>query len=192
MTENMLTDDTLPTVAQAAVSYAKLGWPVLPSAVWHDGAFVHPVTGEPVDDVPLRPREEATTDVALVHQWWNAGGDFSPAILGVTGPAFGVVSVSADRTEQIMVHRWFTTRPTPVLVMPGMPIALFVVRPPFPAGFGQDEIRRFSDGSLVPLPPTTAGETTATWLVSPWETEGKLLVAREFAELLNNLEKAGA
>ncbi|MBB5958979.1 hypothetical protein FHS29_005588 [Saccharothrix tamanrassetensis] len=145
-----------------------------------------------MDDVKLRPLQEATTDVTLVRQWWNTDGDSSPAILGVTGPSFGVVSVRVSLTESIMSHRWFSTRPTPVLSMPGMPIALFIVRPPFPAGFDRDEVRHFSDGSLFPLPPTTAADMTVTWLVSPWQTSGALLTADEFAEIVTGVETTAA
>src|ERR1051325_10118229 len=107
--------DVSPTTMEAALGYAALGWSVLPGAVWSDGALVDPATGDPVDDVALKPRAEATTDVALVREWWSTDGASSPAILCVTGPSFGVVSVGVDRAEAIMAHQWFATRPTPVI-----------------------------------------------------------------------------
>ncbi|GAA1265775.1 hypothetical protein GCM10009634_06370 [Saccharothrix xinjiangensis] len=44
----------------AALVYAGMGWPVIPGAVWRNGKFVDPASGEPADKIVLRPIDTAT------------------------------------------------------------------------------------------------------------------------------------
>ena len=183
---------TLLTAVDAALGYAAMGWRVLPGAVWRGGKLIDPATDTEVDDIALRPRHEATTDPDLVREWWNLPDDTGPVVLGVAGASLGFVSARNDRAETITGSRWFAARPTPVLDLSGLPLTLFVVRPPFPDGFDSDEIRRFPEDSVIPLPPTTAGGAAVTWRVSPWQTNRTLLTAAEFAELITTTENTPA
>ncbi|RKT52471.1 bifunctional DNA primase/polymerase [Saccharothrix australiensis] len=173
---------------RAALDYAAMGWPVIPGAAWDGGRFVDPATGRPVDQVRLHPVAEATTDVDVVRRWWGAPGGHVPAVLVVTGPSVGVVSIREDQARTIVGHAWFRSRPTPVAVASGLPVAFFLVRPPNPPDLTRDDVRVFTEGSVLPLPPTTVATISTSWLVSPEECGRVLLPAAELAELLTSLE----
>ena len=179
------TSDTQPPDGlEAALEYARLGWPVIPGAVWHEGRFVDPNDGQPTASVTLRPVGSATTDPELIRSWWSESGLHVPTVLGVVGHGLGVVSVYESLVDCIVDHQWFATRPTPVLGIPGMPLAYFLVRPPVPLMLARDEVRVLADGTTLPLPPAALGDTAATWLVSPADTGNVVLLGDEFAGLV--------
>ncbi|WP_158842510.1 bifunctional DNA primase/polymerase [Saccharothrix deserti] len=187
------TPETQPTTPlQAALEYAALGWPVIPGAVWHDGRFADPADEQPVTSPFLRPIDAATTDPALVREWWSAPGLHAPNVLTMTGPGLGAVSVYESLVDAIVDHRWFSTRPTPVLAIPGMPLAYFLVRPPIPITLPSDEARVLAEGTTLPLPPSTIGSRSATWLVSPEQAGNVLLIGDELADLIRSLSRKSA
>ncbi|WP_433271857.1 hypothetical protein ACQPZF_14140 [Actinosynnema sp. CS-041913] len=108
----------------------------------------------------------------------------------MTGPTLGAVSVHESLVEEIAGHPWFQTRPTPVLAIPGMPLAYFLVKPPCPLMLVRDEVRLLPDGTTLPLPPAAIGDTAAEWLVSPEEVGGVMLPGDEFEALLGSLKVA--
>lgn len=179
------TSDTQPKAGlELALEYARLGWPVIPGAVWHEGRFVDPNNGRSAESIALRPIASATTEPALIKSWWPESGPHVPTVLGVVGHGLGVVSVYESLVDQIVDHRWFVARPTPVLGIPGMPLAYFIVRPPVPLMLALDDVRVLADGTTLPLPPATLGHTAATWLVSPTDTGNVVLPGDEFADLI--------
>ncbi|MGM1064471.1 bifunctional DNA primase/polymerase [Saccharothrix sp. Mg75] len=175
---------------RAALDYAALGWPVLPGAIWREGRFVDPVTGGPVTSPYLRPVAEATTDTALIREWWSVPGPDAPLVLTVIGGAVGAVSVYESLVEAVVEHPWFTARPTPVLLIPAMPFAFFLVRPPLSQVPFSDEARVVNDGVTLPLPPSAMSETAVTWLVSPEEAGNVLLLGDELGDLIRTLKTA--
>ncbi|WP_147455236.1 hypothetical protein [Saccharothrix australiensis] len=109
-------------------------------------------------------------------------------VLVVTGPSVGVVSVRRERAEALVGHQWFRHRPTPVATALALPIDFFLVRPPFPPGLTRDDVRIFTDGSVLPLPPTSVAGISISWLVTPDACGRVLLPAVELAELLTSVE----
>lgn len=176
----------------AALSYVALDWPVLPGAVWRGGRFVDPADGLPTPDVALRPAGAATTDSSVVRDWWSTDGLHAPSVLVLTGAALGVVSVYGSLVDSITGHPWFLTRPTPVLALPEMPLAYFFVRPPLPSTAIHDAARVLPDGTTLPVPPTSLGGSTASWLVSPEEAGNVLLLGSELADLIRTAGRCGA
>ncbi|MEU4803073.1 bifunctional DNA primase/polymerase [Actinosynnema sp. NPDC023587] len=174
-----------------ALEYAEMGWPVLPGAVWHDGHFVDPANGEPTESAMLRPIDTATTDPDLIHEWWSSDGLQVPAVLGVTGPKLSAVTVYETLAEVILGHKWFATRPTPMLGLAQMPLAYFLVRPPVPVVMVRDDVRVLPEGTTLPLPPTAVGQAAASWLVSPEEAGNVLLLGDEFADMVAGLAQEG-
>lgn len=132
--------------------------------------------------------EEATTDATLVHEWWSAPGLGVPNVLTVTGASLGAVSVYASLVEVIVQHPWFISRPTPVLIIPDMPLAYFLVRPPIPLTAISDEARVLNDGTPLPLPPSALNRTAVSWLVSPEEAGSAILLGDELADLIRVLK----
>ncbi|MBW4719657.1 hypothetical protein [Saccharothrix obliqua] len=88
----------------AALAYAEMGWPVVPGAVWREGGFIDPASGEPADEVVLRPIE--TADLDVVREWWSAPGLHAPTVLAVTGPTLGAVTVHESLADRAM---WLVT-----------------------------------------------------------------------------------
>ncbi|MEU4761778.1 bifunctional DNA primase/polymerase [Actinosynnema sp. NPDC023794] len=129
----MSTTTTQTEQLTAALDYAALGWPVVPGAVWCDGHFADPVDERQVTSPCLRPIEEATTDAALVREWWSTPGLHIPNVLTVTGTEAGAFAVAESLTMTLADNPWFAAFPTPVLAFPTMPLAYFLVRPPMPS-----------------------------------------------------------
>lgn len=177
---------------RAALSYAALDWPVLPGAVWRDGQFVDPADGLPAPGVALRPAGAATTDSSVVRGWWSAGDLHAPSVLVLTGTALGVVSVYGSLVDSITGHPRFRTRPTPVLTLPEMPLAYFFARPPLPSVAIHDAARVLPGGTTLPVPPTSLGGSTASWLVSPEEAGNVLLLGDELADLIHTAGRRSA
>lgn len=182
--------DTASTTFRAALDYAALGWPVLPGAIWREGRFVDPVDGQPVTSPFLRPVDEATTDAELIRQWWSVPAADMPLVLTVTGTAVGAVSMYESLLEAVVQHPWFIARPTPVALIPAMPLAFFLVRPPLPQVPFSDEARVVNEGTTLPLPPSAMSETAVIWLVSPEEAGNVLLLGHELGDLIRSLKRA--
>ncbi|MBB5807365.1 hypothetical protein F4560_007133 [Saccharothrix ecbatanensis] len=181
-----------PTTSQAALSYAELGWPVLPGAVWHDGHFADPVSGLPVTNPCLRPSEEATTDVALVREWWATPGWREVNVLTVTCSTLGAFAVAEPLVMALADDPWFTALPTPVLAFPNMPIAYFLVRPPMPAVLVSNNAWVVDAGMPVPLPPSHIDTTPVIWLVIPQQAGNVLIPGDALADLIQSYERQSA
>lgn len=176
--------------AEAALDYARRGWPVIPGAVWDRGTFIDPATGTPVDEVMLRPPDSATTNPSVVRRWWSAPERSIPAVLAVTGPTLGVVSVRAPLAAAVMGLPRFADQPTPVVEVPGLPYRYFLIRPPCPRQPAHGNVQVFDNGVTLPLPPTAIANLAATWLVPPRRTENTLMPGQVLAELLTDAEGA--
>ncbi|MER5265696.1 bifunctional DNA primase/polymerase [Actinosynnema sp. NPDC002837] len=176
----------------AALTYAELGWPVLPGAIWHNGHFADPEDEAPVTDPCLQPSGKATTDVARVREWWSKPGLHQPNILTVTGPRLGAFMVSENLVMALADDARFAAVPTPVMAFPNMPIAYFLVRPPLPSLLLGDEARVVAEGMPMPLPPSALGDTAAIWLVTPEEAGNVLLTGDELVELIESAERRTA
>lgn len=185
-------DTSLPAALRAAFDYVAMGWPVIPGAVWHHGRFADPVDGGPVAHPFLRPVREATTDIGLVKEWWSGAGPHTPNVFTVTGPSLGAFAVFDTLAEAIAGHPRFEAGPTPVLAVPAMPLAYFLVRPPAPSVLLTDDARVLDPGTILPLPPSALGEVAVKWLVSPEEAGGALIPGDELAELALGLEGKSA
>lgn len=173
---------------RAALDYAALGWPVIPGAVWRDGRFVDPADGRPVANPCLRPVEHATTDPALVHEWWSAPGPRQPNVFTATGSGLGAFMVAESLVVALVDSPWFAARPTPVLAFRNMPLAYFLVRSPMPSVLLSDAARVLAPGTSMPLPPSTLETTAAIWLVTPEQTGNALLSGDDLADLIQWLE----
>ncbi|MGW4112581.1 bifunctional DNA primase/polymerase [Actinosynnema sp. NPDC004786] len=182
-------DNPPPTTLQAALSYAELGWPVLPGAVWKGGHFADPATEQPVTSPCLRPIEEATTDAELVAEWWSTPGLHEPNVFTVTGPEVGAFAVADSLVMALADDPWFSKLPTPVLAFPNMPIAYFLVRPPLPSVLLSDEARVMEAGMPMPLPPSALETTPVTWLVTPEQAGNRLMPGDVLAGLVQSFEK---
>ncbi|MEU4801313.1 hypothetical protein [Actinosynnema sp. NPDC023587] len=182
---DLATDDT---ALQAALAYAAMDLPVVPGAVWHEGRFVDPITGEPVTRVALQPADTATTDLAQVREWWDTPTRRGQAVLAVVGPKLGAVSIPLSLTERLVRHPWFTTRPTPVVQIPDLPIAFVLYRPPTPPSLVTDHVRLVDEGTTIPLPPTAVGTDSVGWWTSPEQTGNTLLTGQELADLIHSIE----
>ncbi|WP_367131915.1 bifunctional DNA primase/polymerase [Saccharothrix sp. HUAS TT1] len=184
------TPDTEPsTTLQAALSYAELGWPVLPGAVWKDGHFASPVDEQRVTSPCLRPIHEATTNAELVREWWSTPGLHEPNVFMVTGSELGAFAVAESLVMTLADNPWFAAFPTPVLAFPNMPIAYFLVRPPMPSVLMNHEARVVEAGMPMPLPPSTLETTPLIWLVTPEQAGGRLMPGDALADLIQSFEK---
>lgn len=181
-----------PTTLQAALDYAGLGLPVLPGAIWHGGHFADPVDGLPVTSPCLRPIEEATTDEALIREWWSAPGLREPNVFGVTGSELGAFAVAESLVMTLADDPRFAARPTPVLAFPHMPIAYFLVRPPVPSVLLSSEARVVDEGVPMPLPPSALDTTSVSWLVTPRQAGNVLMPADVLADLIHSFERKSA
>ncbi|WP_233812855.1 hypothetical protein [Saccharothrix sp. S26] len=128
----------------------------------------------------------------MVRAWWSAPSLHPPTVLAVTGARLAAVSVYESRVDAIVGHPGFTTKPTPVFAIPGMPMAYFLVKPPCSITVDRDEVRVLAEGTTLPLPPATIGNTAALWLVSPEEAGNTMLLGDEFEALLGAVERVGA
>ncbi|XVS67723.1 bifunctional DNA primase/polymerase [Actinosynnema sp. CA-299493] len=184
------TPDTEPsTTLQAALSYAELGWPVLPGAIWHDGHFASPVDELPVTSPCLRPIAEATTDANVVRAWWSTPGLHAANVFTVTGPELGAFAVGESLVMALADDPWFAAFPTPVLSFPNMPIAYFLVRPPLPSVLLSHEARVMEAGMPMPLPPSALETTPVIWLVTPEQAGNVLWPGDALADLIQTYEK---
>jgi hypothetical protein len=181
-----------PTTSQAALSYAELGWPVLPGAVWHDGHFADPVGGLPVTNPCLRPSDEATTDVALVMEWWATPGWREANVLTVTGSNLGAFAVAEPLVMALADDPWFAALPTPVLAFPNVPIAYFLVRPPMPSVLVSTNAWVVDEGMPMPLPPSRIDTTPVIWLVTPQQAGNVLIPGDVLADLIQSYERKSA
>jgi hypothetical protein len=98
-----------PTTLQAALTYAELGWPVLPGAIWHSGHFADPVDEQPVTSPCLRPIAEATTSADLVREWWSAPGLHEPNVFTVTGTDVGAFAAAESLVMALADDPWFSS-----------------------------------------------------------------------------------
>lgn len=181
-----------PTKLQAAIEYAALGWPVVPGAIWHDGHFAHPVDERPVTSPCLRPIEEATTDAAVVREWWSAPGLHAPNVFTVTGSELGAFTVAESLVMALADDPWFAALPTPVLTYPNMPIAYFLVRPPLPSVLLSNVARVLDAGVPLPLPPSDLETTPVIWLVTPEQAGNVLMPGDALADLIRSYERKSA
>lgn len=160
-------DTPLPAALRAAFDYVAMGWPVIPGAVWHHGRFAVPVDGSPVAHPFLRPVQEATTGTGLVEEWWSGAGRHTPNVFTVTGPSLGAFAVFDTLAEVIARHPRFADSPTPVLAVPAMPLAYFLVRPPVPSVLLTGDARVLAPGTILPLPPSALGEVAVCGSSAP-------------------------
>lgn len=93
---------------EAAIEYARRGWPVLPLFTWRDGkcACGHddcPSPGKhPHGKLAPNGLSNATTDVDKVADWWQR---FPTANIGLrTGDAFDVLDIDVPGGEEALVH----------------------------------------------------------------------------------------
>lgn len=183
------TPETRPTTLQAALSYAELGWPVLPGAIWHDGHFASPVDEQPVTSPCLQPIEDATTDAELVREWWSTPGLHESNVFTVTDAEVGAFAVAESLVMALADNPWFARFPTPVLSFPNMPLAYFLVRPPMPSVLLSHEAQVVEAGMPMPLPPSTLQTTPVLWLVTPEQAHNVLMPADALADLIQSFEK---
>lgn len=186
------TPNTPLTNFRAALHYAELGWPVLPGATWRDGHFIDPATARQVDSPCLRPVEEATTDAALVREWWQASGSHAPNVLTVTGATLGAFAIAESLAVTLAEDPWFAALPTPVLAFPTMPITYFLVRPPVPSVLLSAGARIVDSAVPLPLPPSDLDTAAATWLVTPEQAGNRLMPADALADLIHGYERTSA
>jgi hypothetical protein len=175
------------TKLRAALEYAALGWPVVPGAIWHEGRFADPVDRNPVCDPCLRPIEEATTDTALVSEWWSGPCSRQPNVLTVTGPAIGAFMLTEAMVMALADHPLFAARPTPVLAFANLPLAYFLVRPPLPSVLLSGEARVLDAGMPMPLPPSDLDATAALWLITPEQAGNDVWPGDDLADLIENV-----
>lgn len=93
-------------------------------------------------------------------------------------------------TKAVLAHPRFTSRPTPVLIVPQLPLAYSFIRPPPSLIAISDEARAVSDGTPLPRSPSRPGGAAVTWLVSPQEAGNVLLLGHELVDLINELKRA--
>jgi hypothetical protein len=185
----MSTTTTPTEQLTAALDYAALGWPVVPGAVWCDGHFADPVNEQLVTSPCLRPIGEATTDAALVREWWSTPGLRAPNVLTVTGTEVGAFAVAESLTRTLADDPWFAAFPTPVLAFPTMPIAYFLVRPPMPSLLLSREAHVMAAGMPMPLPPSALDTTSVMWLVTPEQAGNRLMPGDALADVIYSVER---
>ncbi|PSL56497.1 hypothetical protein B0I31_103246 [Saccharothrix carnea] len=169
-----------------------MGWPVLPGAIWHNGHFADPVTERRVASPCLASTEEATTDAALVREWWSTPGLHEPNVLTVTGERLGAFAVSESLVMSLADDPWFAALPTPVLALPNMPIAYSLVHPPLPSVLMSDQARVVDAGMPMPLPPSALDTTPVIWLITPEQAGCRLVPADALADLIHGYERRSA
>jgi hypothetical protein len=186
------TPNTQQTMLQAALDYAALGWPVIPGAIWHEGRFADPVDEQHVTNPCLRPANEATTDAALVSDWWSTPGLHAPNIFTVTSTGLGAFTVAEPLVMALAEDPWFAALPTPVLAFPNMPIAYFLVRPPMPSVLLSDQARVADAGMPLPLPPSALDTMPVIWLVTPEQAGNVLMPGDVLADVIQIYERESA
>ncbi|MFD0202818.1 MULTISPECIES: bifunctional DNA primase/polymerase [Saccharothrix] len=187
------TSNTPPqTALQAALSYAEMGWPVLPGAIWHNGHFADPVTERRVANPCLVPTAEATTDAALVREWWSPPGTREPNVLTVTGERLGAFAVSESLVMSLADDSRFAALPTPVPAFPNLPIAYFLVHPPLPSVLMSDQARVVDAGMPMPLPPSALDTTPVIWLITPEQAGSQPVPADALADLIQGYARRSA
>ncbi len=181
-----------PKTLQAALDYAALGWPVMPGAIWHNGHFANPVDELPVTSPCLRPIEDATTDAALVREWWSVPGLHEPNVFTVTGPRLGAFAVAESLVMALADDPRFAALPTPVLAFLHMPIAYFLVRPPVPSVLLSHDAHVVGEGMPMPLPPSALDTTSVIWLVTPQQAGNVLMPGDVLADRIHSFGRKSA
>jgi hypothetical protein len=159
------------SLLRAALTYAELGWPVLPGPVCDGLASWHPDTDkrlgccEAVVDDKL-----ATTDGAVIARWW---AQHPHIILTVTGTQFDVLRVSTP----------LASAATGVMSARLGPVALaadgvrFFVEPGAtltPELTHMHGIELLQHGGLQPLPPSRVKPGVVSWWLPPSATRDRL------------------
>lgn len=184
----------------AALRYAERRWPVLPGSVYDGRRYVVAATRSVTDGLrPVLPRDQATTDVRTVAQWWKVTTPLVPSVLLKTGQAFDAVSVSRELAIEAVQTTAFRDAPGPVILRPDEGRAYFLV------GLGQavlppeearpTVIEPVPPGAWLAAPPTMTAVGGVAWLVAPrftgWAPAGAGVLAEALREALPRAESAG-
>jgi len=160
-------------LVKAALSYAALGWHVLPGPVCDGLASWHPVTAEQLSSTePTVSVEDATTDPDTIKRWWRR---YPHTILAPAGDVFDVIRaptpIAAPATAAMASYENLgpvavSADGTRFFVQPGS-----TLMPQLAGGRGM-EIS--AAGSLIALPPSRVLFGVASWWIAPASTQGRL------------------
>lgn len=178
-----------PGSVRAATGYAERGWPVLPGSVWDSRRYVVASSYRPTDGLrPVLPRDQASTDVDTVAQWWRVHTALAPSVLLLTGRAFDAVSVSRELAVEAVQTTAFRDAPGPAILRLDQGRVYFLVGrgesvlPP--EGARPTVVEPVQPGSWLAAPPTRTAVGAVSWLVPPRFTGWQLASAAVLAEAL--------
>ncbi len=159
------------SLLSAAVTYAELGWPVLPGPVCDGLASWHPVTAERLGCCEAVVDDKlATTDSIVIARWW---AHHPHIILTATGTQFDVLRVPTPLASDA----------AGLMSTPLGPVALaadgvrFFVEPGAtlaPELTKVHGIELLQLGGLQPLPPSRVKPGVVSWWIPPSATQGRL------------------
>lgn len=154
---------------QAALRYARHGWPVLPGSfrAWPDETIANRLLVAPkyVDGPPI-----ASLDRVQIARWWSC----TPyPVLVPTGELFDAFDVSlptATRAARLLEQKQIRT---PMLALPDDTVRL-LVSPDTSARHTlahSGAIRLLTMGDWTPVPPLVVSGAQLRWIISPEETD---------------------
>lgn len=172
-------------VAEAALQYARRGWPVLPGAAWNGRRFVVGGSGAIAHRLrPVVPRTFASADPHQVAKWWGVDEEWEPSVLLVVGPAFDVVSVAGAVAAGLLFTRAFQKAGGPVVFRPDSGAAHFLLEPGGARRLrstAPPAIRPLAAGSWIPAPPTLVGNgARVSWWCHPARSGWRPMAADAF------------
>ncbi|MGH3467078.1 MAG: bifunctional DNA primase/polymerase [Thermocrispum sp.] len=187
-------------LVHAALRYAERGWPVLPGSVFDGRRYVVAATDRVTDGLrPVLPRDQASTAMRTVAQWWTVITPLVPSVLLRTGSAFDSVSVSRELAVEAVQTMAFRAEPGPVILRPDQGRAYFLVGlgesvlPP--EGARPTVVEPVPPGAWLAAPPTRTTVGQVVWLVAPrvagWAPIRAGVLAEALRVALPRVESAG-
>lgn len=159
-------------MVHAAIRFAERGWPVLPGSVFDGRRYVVAASYWATDGLrPVLPRDQASTNMRTVAQWWKVTTALVPSVLLRTGQAFDAVAVPRMLAIEVVQTTAFRDAPGPVILRPDEGRAYFLVRPGKsvspPDGAPPTVVEAVPSGAWLAAPPTRTAVGTVSWLASP-------------------------
>lgn len=187
-------------MAHAAIRFAERGWPVLPGSVFDGRRYVVAASYRPTSGLrPVLPRDQASTDMHTVAQWWKVTTALVPSVLLRTGQAFDAVAVPRMLAVEIVQTMAFRDAPGPVILRPDEGRAYFLVRPGQsvspPDGARPTVVEAVRSGAWLAAPPTRTAVGVVSWLASPrfvgWRPVDADVLAEALRVALPRAQSAG-